>query len=252
MFCPKCSQPQTAEDLRFCPRCGFPLGAVKELVGRVDERAGEEERARKEGRLPAQKDVAAGASLMFAGGVVAALWGHMGSGWPAEVLLPQVYFVLGLTLVFLLTLFQPLLRALEKLFSAGEPPPYAPRRREGFNLGALLMFAGTLKAMLAASFVQPGNPRLLTTLLPMAGILLLLLLLRPLLRVAHGLFFKDAGRSGETGPDATVRLDPARAAALPPAHSVPVDAFAPARADTAELVAPPSVTEETTRKLNDL
>ena len=50
----------------------------------------------------------------------------------------------------------------------------------------------------------------------------------------------------------TRRLDPARAAALPPAHGIPVSGFSSARADTAELVAPPSVTEEPTRRLSDL
>lgn len=28
MFCPKCSQQQSSEEMRFCSRCGFPLAAV--------------------------------------------------------------------------------------------------------------------------------------------------------------------------------------------------------------------------------
>lgn len=32
MFCPKCSQQQSAEEVRFCPRCGFALGGVRELL----------------------------------------------------------------------------------------------------------------------------------------------------------------------------------------------------------------------------
>lgn len=28
MYCPKCSQQQLSEDLRFCSRCGFPLAGV--------------------------------------------------------------------------------------------------------------------------------------------------------------------------------------------------------------------------------
>ncbi|HYN86576.1 MAG TPA: hypothetical protein VER32_15110 [Pyrinomonadaceae bacterium] len=28
MFCPKCSQPQATEDVRFCSRCGLPLEGV--------------------------------------------------------------------------------------------------------------------------------------------------------------------------------------------------------------------------------
>lgn len=32
MFCPKCSQPQTSEDTRFCSRCGMPLDGVSLLL----------------------------------------------------------------------------------------------------------------------------------------------------------------------------------------------------------------------------
>jgi len=32
MYCPKCSQIQTDEGLRYCSRCGFRLGVVKELL----------------------------------------------------------------------------------------------------------------------------------------------------------------------------------------------------------------------------
>lgn len=32
MYCPKCSQQQVSEEMRFCSRCGFPLEGVKELV----------------------------------------------------------------------------------------------------------------------------------------------------------------------------------------------------------------------------
>jgi len=32
MYCPKCSQIQADDGLRFCSRCGFQLGVVKELL----------------------------------------------------------------------------------------------------------------------------------------------------------------------------------------------------------------------------
>ncbi len=32
MFCPKCSHEQSLEEMRFCSRCGFPLGGVALLV----------------------------------------------------------------------------------------------------------------------------------------------------------------------------------------------------------------------------
>jgi len=32
MFCPRCSQQQSSETVRFCTKCGFHLGTVKELL----------------------------------------------------------------------------------------------------------------------------------------------------------------------------------------------------------------------------
>ena len=261
MFCPKCSLPQPAEDLRFCPRCGFHVREVKGLVARDEARAAEEARARAEGPLPAQKEIATGAAMMFAGCVVAVFWGFMEMRWRPEIALPQAYFVMGATLAFILTLFHPLLGALERLFSGGRtPPPQARARRGGIDLGALLMFVGALKAALLTSIMPPGAEKGLTTLAIMAGMLVLILLLRPILRAAHALFFKGEPRADSTDSadsadaEPTARLDAARAAAavLPAARSVPAGDFARARTDTGELVAPPSVAEQTTRRLNDL
>ncbi|HLM56168.1 MAG TPA: hypothetical protein VK422_08545 [Pyrinomonadaceae bacterium] len=249
MFCPKCSQAQPAEDLRFCPRCGFPLVAVKELLGR-EERGDDGAGAGEEWRLPAQKDLATGALLMFAGSVVAVLWGFVGARGPAEVLLPQAYFILGGTLAFLLTLFHPLLRSLERLFSGGGPSPHLQGRRDGINLGALLMFVGALKATMLTSGMHPGLERGLTALAFVAGMLLLTLLLRPVLRAAHGLLFKRDKSADSPTAEVTARLESReRGSALPPAQSVPVNDFRPSSHDTAELAAPPSVVEEPTRKL---
>lgn len=250
MFCPKCSQAQPPDDLRFCPRCGFPLVAVKELLGREEERGDGGEGAEEEWSLPAQKDLATGALLMFAGSVVALLWGFMGTRGPSEVLLPQAYFILGGTLAFLLTLFHPLLRSLQKLSSGGVTSPDTSGRRDGINLGALLMFVGALKATLLTSVMHPGPERGLTALAFTAGMLILILLLRPVLRTAHGLLFKGGKSADSPAAEATAPLDSReRGRALPHAQSIPVDDFRPPGHDTAELAAPPSVIEETTRKL---
>ncbi len=32
MYCPKCSQQQVSDEMRFCARCGFPLSAVRDVV----------------------------------------------------------------------------------------------------------------------------------------------------------------------------------------------------------------------------
>jgi hypothetical protein len=90
-----------------------------------------------------------------------------------------------------------------------------------------------------------------TTLAVMAGMLLLVLLLRPILLAARGLFFGKHRFADSADTAAPARLDGnAQGAALPSAQSTPANCFIPARADTAELAATPSVTEERTRKLN--
>mgnify|MGYP003576798579 CR=1 FL=1 len=38
MYCPKCSQQQVADEIRFCPKCGLPLDAVRSLLN--DEQTG--------------------------------------------------------------------------------------------------------------------------------------------------------------------------------------------------------------------
>ena len=44
MFCPKCSQAQTSDEMRFCSRCGFPLETVTLLLN-------------SDGVLPAQANI---------------------------------------------------------------------------------------------------------------------------------------------------------------------------------------------------
>jgi len=32
MHCPRCGQQQVSEDIKFCSRCGFPLGLISEII----------------------------------------------------------------------------------------------------------------------------------------------------------------------------------------------------------------------------
>lgn|GEM_PF-1713316 len=254
MFCPKCSLQQSSDDLRFCPRCGFRLSAVKELIAR-EESDDDKTNAPDTSALPKQKDITTGAALMYAGSVVASLLGFIEPRWPPEMVLPQAYLILGFALAFVLTLFHPMLAALQKLFSGGASvAPRSSRRRDGVNLGALLMFLGTLKAMLLASYAAPGAGRRAWVAVALSTVVfLLLLILRPVLRALHKLLFKGEEQAEtQATSDLTTRVNsPAHASALPPAQSIPANGFASARTDTAELVAPPSVAEETTRKLDN-
>ncbi|HKQ53198.1 MAG TPA: zinc ribbon domain-containing protein [Pyrinomonadaceae bacterium] len=75
-----------------------------------------------------------------------------------------------------------------------------------------------------------------------------------LLRIIYARLYEDDTPEmlTEASLPAPVHLSArARVSALPPQQSVPASSFAPRRVNTAELVPPPSVTENTTRLLDE-
>lgn len=65
MYCPKCSQPQVADERQFCSGCGFPLNNLKEMV-LADGKAQVSLSKAGEGDLsPRQKGVRQGVGLML-------------------------------------------------------------------------------------------------------------------------------------------------------------------------------------------
>ena len=89
----------------------------------------------------------------------------------------------------------------------------------------------------------------------------LMFLMAGLMRILYAVIFQEGasrkkkqdGALPNVAPIATDQLDTAtRGSALPPAQSVPVEAFNGRRVDTAEMVINrPSVTEHTTKLLNE-
>jgi hypothetical protein len=65
MFCPKCSQQQISDNIRFCSRCGFHLSVVKALI--VDGDASLPKPSEFAAPNPSQRkrDLTIGALLMF-------------------------------------------------------------------------------------------------------------------------------------------------------------------------------------------
>lgn len=253
MFCPKCSQFQDTDHLRFCSRCGFGLEPVKELI-KYEDRGNAKSQSKD---FPIrQKDISIGAGLMFAGGVVAVLWGLVISSGPIDAALSQAFFILGFVLAFILLFFHPIVGTLHKFFSDdGKQSEQLSKRQNGINLGAILMFIGTLKALLIATFLESGS-RGLMTLLMMTGGFLILLIVRWLAQALYELLFKEENSpkdviSSQTSSVPTLQLqDSSQVAALPPAHSIPVDDYVSPRLETKEGVESSSVTEETTKFLD--
>ena len=183
MYCPQCGQLQASEEMRFCSRCGFPLGGVSELLasGGVLRSAGGAE-LREEARSPRRRGVRQGALMMLVGTVVVPVLGIINS-------------------------YQDYTPALEALVA----------------ISAIIFFAGGLMRILYSILFESTAP----------------------------------GVVGEATPDVPPVTPPAqlnaraRISALPPARSVPVSEFAPRRMNTEELAQPPSVTENTTRLLDE-
>jgi hypothetical protein len=181
MHCPQCGQQQASSEMRFCSRCGFPLGGVVELLaqGGVLRSGGDE--LREQSLSPRRKGVKQGVVMMLLGTVIVPVLGILNS-------------------------YQEQTTLLEVLVA----------------VSAVIFFAGGL------------------------------------MRILYALLFESSARNvnldapASISPVTTAELGAAtRVSALPPAQNRPAANFTPRRVNTAELVRPPSVTEHTTRLLDE-
>ncbi len=125
-------------------------------------------------------------------------------------------------------------------------------RQKGIRQGVALMLIGLIVtpilAIIAASSSMPVKVVPLVAVITFWG---------GILRMLYALIFQNHKKKSAApapspylGPAVSVSLgDSARREALPPQREVPLADFR--RADTSELVRPPSVTENTTRLLNE-
>lgn len=182
MYCPQCGQQQAVSEMRFCSRCGFPLGGVAELLanGGVLQAAGGEE-LREQALSPRRRGVRRGVVMMLLGAVIVPVLGILNS-YQEDT--PLIEFFVAVS--------------------------------------AVIFFAGALMRILYALLFESATPGVkrdsITDVLPVSPATL------------------NAG---------------SHVSALPPAQSIPVSEFKPRRMNTAELRHPPSVTENTTRLLDE-
>ena len=76
MFCPKCSQQQLSSDVRFCPRCGFQLEVVKELVAESSDALAVTDRSGVQRKFFTQRkqDLLVGATFTYVAAVMTVLY----------------------------------------------------------------------------------------------------------------------------------------------------------------------------------
>lgn len=109
MYCPRCGQQQVSDDMKFCSRCGLPIGALTEwLAGGGLARPEPETQAYLPQPRPRRKGVRRGAKLMFLSGVlffifmVIALMEDEG----AVMIIPIMLFFVSLVIMLYSRLFE--------------------------------------------------------------------------------------------------------------------------------------------------
>ena len=183
MYCPKCSQEQISDEVRFCPRCGFQLDALKILLAENQNGLTMSEAERETQLISTRKrDVLIGASVMLAAAISIVLLmisSVAGTPWQA-VVIPLLLVWIGIVAVILLSGHAA--REITNLFSKDDS----------------------------------ASPS----------------------RIVSELFGRFNSSTSHQ--------------ALPPVQSEPISEFGSWRVNTAELVQPLSVTENTTNLLNKI
>lgn len=245
MYCPKCGQQQATEGVLFCSRCGFGLNVMRASI------AGKHDGAFPMTASPPHRAINSGVVLMllgtlFTSGVV--MIGNVG--------VAGAFLVLTLTFISILLSTRHLMRALYQLLSWKEPPSGdTSAGRRGLAFGALLMYLGTVLSACAATLVpgRVGVPAFFFTMLTVFA--LLLLFSRPLMRAVQELLTEGepwpAGIPRPSVAPASLPQVDAEWADLLPARGTPVKIPGAQNIRTAELVAPPGITERTTSLLGD-
>jgi hypothetical protein len=178
MYCPKCSQQQVSDEVRFCSRCGFQLGAVRELIASGGALVGREVEVQGNQLSPAFRGVRKGVWVMLAG--------------------------------FPLALVTGLLTAINDAFAI-------------LILLPVLCFVAGFARLLYGTFIEEKAPQVK----------------------------RDAPQPDIASVMPAQRGTAARSPELPPARVEPIEDFTAQRVVTAEMAQPPSVTENTTRLLDE-
>jgi hypothetical protein len=107
MFCPQCSLPQYSNDVRFCQRCGFHLGAVSQLMVSNGVQTQPQQVPSQGLSLGKLRNAPIGAKLMFFGVALFpfAMMLAIGVDEPGPLGIPVSIFLIGLIQVLYVWLF---------------------------------------------------------------------------------------------------------------------------------------------------
>ena len=108
MYCPRCGQQQVSDDMKFCSRCGLPLGGLNQwLASGGAITVGDTQTPQAAKPLLQRKGVRQGAKLMFLSGVlVPILFGlSLVVDHPGPLLVSVFIFFVGLAIMLYARLF---------------------------------------------------------------------------------------------------------------------------------------------------
>jgi len=107
MYCPKCSQQQVSEDVRFCSRCGFQMHVVARLLETNGVLEGFEPEEKEKISLYRRITSSAGAKVMFISVVIAIFVFFLAlfNDAPQLLIFPFLLFVIGAAMLAYKMLF---------------------------------------------------------------------------------------------------------------------------------------------------
>lgn len=129
MHCPQCGQQQVPGEVRFCSRCGFPLGGVTELIahgGVLPKFEPESEQT----ISPRRKGVKQGVTLIMLGIVLTSLFGAFNTFLNTPELLTVMAAIIGFVGGFLRILYALMFEEGAKRYypaAPNYPPPNMPQ-----------------------------------------------------------------------------------------------------------------------------
>ncbi len=218
MFCPRCGHEASSDRVRFCTKCRFPVGSMKELIEAANYEPGDEKKS-----PPArQVDIIVGAALMIVGVIISMI---------TSMAFTNKFLFAGL--VAFLSVFLSIF-TLFLWFSKRSP------RRRGLNLGATLVLFFNLIATIFANQTD-GVSWLIVGAIAVPLILLWTRIMR---------FFFDVdtnpGKSSLTSEEQYLNADISMGSALPLAQGHTTAELNKPRRVAEEANEPFSVTENTT------
>jgi len=250
MYCPRCGHQPISDAIRFCSYCGFKLGVVKASLADDDVSTFDSFTIQEIPKELRQRDINIGVILMGAGASLAGILagrGGLGLGREGGALILLAVFSA------LLLLSKPIIKLIYKLLSWEEPPANAiSLNQRGLWFGSILMFSSTIFLVFSSLLIlgRMRTPEFFVGL--MIAFVLLLFFSKYLMKALRYLVAGDTSFS-----EKDLAHDPASLAADASTHAlnagqdIPVSLFTANRVTTAEILSPPSVTEQTTNLLEN-